>query len=141
MRKWLVRTGVVVILVWIAIQFVPVAQTDPPVEGDIPTSPTVKAILRGACYDCHSHETMWPWYRHIAPISWLLSHDVQEGRAELNFSTWEQYTPQQQVKKLKESWEAVHAGDMPPWSYRALHRRARLSAQDRERLRSWAVPP
>jgi len=63
-------------------------------------------------------------------------HDVQEGRAELNFSTWEQYTPQQQVKKLKESWEGVRAGDMPPWPYRALHRQARLSAQDRERLRS-----
>ena len=60
---------------------------------------------------------MWPWYSQIAPISWIIARDVQEGRAEVSFSTWNRYSTQQQVKKLKESWEEVAEGEMPPWFY------------------------
>jgi enoyl-[acyl-carrier-protein] reductase (NADH) len=98
----------------------------------------LEGLLRRACYDCHSHETVWPWYTHIAPISWLLARDVQEGRAELNFSTWNRYSIQQQVKKLKESWKEVSEGGMPPWFYLPIHRDARLSAEDRTLLEQWA---
>ena len=141
MRKWMPLSGLAVIVVLVAIQFVPLTTTNPPVESDIPTSPEVKAILRGACYDCHSNETVWPWYSQIAPISWLIARDVQEGRAELNFSTWNQYSTQQQVKKLKESWEDIAEGEMPPWFYLAIHREVRLSDADRALLRQWAVQP
>lgn len=141
MRKWIVRTGLVVLLAVVVSQFIPVDRTNPPVESDIPTSPEVKMVLRRACYDCHSHETVWPWYSHIAPISWLIVHDVHEGRAELNFSTWNRYSTQEQVKQLKESWEAVHEGEMPPWFYRAAHRTTHLSAQDKALLRQWASRP
>jgi hypothetical protein len=141
MGKWIALSGLVVIAVLAAIQFVPVTTANPPVESDIPTSPQVKAVLRRACYDCHSHETVWPWYSQIAPISWLIARDVQEGRAEVNFSTWNRYSTQQQVKKLKESWQEVAEGEMPPWFYLAMHRDVRLSAADRAVLRQWALQP
>jgi hypothetical protein len=131
---------VLVVLV-VAIQFIPVDSANPPVESDIPTSPAVKAVLRRACYDCHSNETQWPWYSRIAPISWLLAWDVREGRAELNFSTWNQYSTQQQVKKLRESWKEVSEGEMPPWYYLPVHRDARLSAEARTLLEQWARTP
>jgi Haem-binding domain len=138
MRKWIAVSGLVLLVALIAIQFVPVETSNPPVTGDVPTSAPVKAVLRRACYDCHSNETQWPWYSRLAPVSWLLARDVREGRAELNFSTWNQYSTQQQAKKLKESWEQVAEGEMPPWIYRPVHRDARLSAEDRALLRQWA---
>jgi hypothetical protein len=138
MQRWIVLSGLVFLVLVVAIQFIPVETANPPVESDIPTSPAVKAVLRRACYDCHSHETVWPWYSHIAPISWLLARDVQEGRAELNFSTWNRYSTQQHVKKLKESWEEVREGEMPPWYYLPVHREAQLSAADRTLLEQWA---
>jgi heme-binding protein len=141
MRRWMVLAGLVVLVLVVAIQFIPVETTNPPVEGDIPTSPAVKAVLRRACYDCHSHETVWPWYSHLAPISWLLVRDVQEGRAELNFSTWPRYSTPQQVKKLQESWKDVSAGEMPPWYYLPIHRDGRLSDDDRTLLEQWARTP
>lgn len=141
MRKWIVRAGLVVLLAVVVSQFIPVDRTNPPVESDIPTSPEVKTVLRRACYDCHSHETVWPWYSHIAPVSWLIVHDVHEGRAELNFSTWHRYSTQEQVKQLKKSWEEVQEGEMPPWFYRAAHRTTHLSAQDKALLRQWASRP
>jgi cbb3-type cytochrome oxidase cytochrome c subunit len=138
MQRWIVLSGLGFLVLVVAIQFIPVETANPPVESDIPTSPAVKAILRSACYDCHSHETVWPWYSHIAPISWLLARDVREGRAELNFSTWNRYSTQQHVKKLKESWEEVREGEMPPWYYLPVHREAQLSAADRTLLEQWA---
>ena len=141
MRKRIAVSGLVLLVALIAIQFVPVETSNPPVTGDVPTSPAVKAVLRTACYDCHSNETQWPWYSHIAPLSWLLARHVREGRAELNFSTWNQYGTQQQVKKLKEGWEEVAEGEMPPWFYLRVHRDARLSAADRALLRQWARQP
>jgi Haem-binding domain len=141
MRKWIAWSGVAIIVVLLAIQLIPADTTNPPADSDIPTSPEVKAILRRACYDCHSNETQWPWYSRIAPISWLLAWDVRAGRAELNFSTWNQYSPQQQVKKLQESWKEIAEGDMPPWLYLPVHRDARLSAADRSIMRQWSQQP
>ena len=141
MKKWIALSGLMVIGVLVAIQFAPVTTANPPLESDIPTSLEVKVVLRRACYDCHSHETVWPWYSQIAPISWLIARDVQEGRAEVNFSTWNRYSTQQQVKKLKESWEEVVEGEMPPWFYLPIHRDARLLPEDRALLRQWALQP
>ncbi len=74
---------------FIAIQFVPVDKSNPPVASE-PNwdSPQTKALVERACYDCHSNQTKWPWYSNIAPISWLVAHHVEEGRAALNFSEW-----------------------------------------------------
>jgi hypothetical protein len=123
----------------VALQLVPVDRSNPPVEVDVAAPANVRAVLRRACYDCHSNETVWPWYSKVAPFSWLLARDVHEGRKELNFSTWTQYTTKQQVKKLKESWEEVAEGEMPPWFYLPVHRDAVLSAEDRMLLRTWLL--
>ena len=79
MRRWIVLSGLGLLVLVVAIQFIPVGTANPPVESDIPTSPAVKAVLRRACYDCHSHETVWPWYSHIAPVSWLLAYEMRQG--------------------------------------------------------------
>jgi Haem-binding domain len=141
MQRWILLAVVVFLVILVVIQFIPVETTNPPVESDIPTSPAVKAVLRRACYDCHSNETVWPWYSRIAPVSWLIASDVREGRAELNFSLWNRYSTQQQVKKLKESWQEVSEGKMPPWYYLPVHRDARLSADDETLLEQWARAP
>lgn len=135
------RAAVGVILLLVVMQLVPMGSTNPPVKSDIPTSPEVKAVLQRACYDCHSHETVWPWYSRVAPVSWLIARDVHEGREELNFSTWNRDRTQQQVKKLKESWEEIDEGEMPPWYYLPTHREGRLSEADRVLLRAWALQP
>lgn len=133
--KW---TVAVLVISLVAIQLVPVDRTNPPVELEVPASADVRSILRRACYDCHSNETVWPWYSRIAPISWLVASDVSEGREELNLSTWNRYTSKQQAQKLKQSWDEVAEGEMPPWTYRPAHPGASLSADDRAALRAWS---
>ena len=82
--------------------------------------------MREACLDCHSNLTSWPWYSNVAPISWLVQHDVDEGRAQLNLST--------DAVELDEMIEAVREESMPPWQYKPAHPGARLSSQDKEDL-------
>lgn len=134
--KWAV---VVLAIALVVMQFVPVDRTNPPVETEVPATAEVRAVLRRACYDCHSNETVWPWYSRIAPVSWLAARDVHKGREELNFSTWNRLTTKEQVKALHESWETVEEGEMPLWFYLPTHPEARLSAQDRSVLRAWSL--
>ncbi len=77
-------------------------------------------------------------YSQVAPVSWLLAWDVGEGREELNFSTWNRYSQKKRDKIMKEIWEEVQEGEMPPWFYLPLHPDARLSDSDRSLLRAWA---
>jgi len=129
--------GLVVSLV--AIQAVPVNRLNPPVEVDVPAPANVRAVLRRACYDCHSNQTVWPWYSHVAPVSWLVARDVRDGRADLNFSTWNRLSTPQQSKKLRETWKEIAEGEMPPSLYLGIHRQAALSTEDRTSLRDWAL--
>jgi hypothetical protein len=136
--KKLVLGGVVgLVVLFVLIQFIPVDRHNPPVESEISAPPEVKAILQRSCYDCHSNQTVWPWYSRIAPSSWMVASDVHEGREKLNFSTWDQYSTQKQVKKRQEIWEKVSEGEMPPWLYTLAHHGVRLSADDRAILRAW----
>lgn len=89
-------------------------------------SPRTEQLMREACLDCHSNLTSWPWYSNVAPISWLVQHDVDEGRAQLNLST--------DAIELDEMIEAVREESMPPWQYKPAHPGARLSSQDKEDL-------
>ena len=134
--RWVV---LVIVVVFVAMQLVPLDRSNPPVSAEVAAPPDARAVLRRACYDCHSNETVWPWYAWVAPVSWLVARDVHEGRRELNFSVWGRYTTKEQVKKLKETWETVEEGEMPPWYYLPLHRNARLSAQDKAVLQRWAL--
>ena len=138
MRGFLRGFGIFAIVFLILAQFVRINRTNPPVETDVPSPADVKSALRAACYDCHSNETKWPWYSHVAPMSWLLAYDVSEGREELNFSTWQRYDAQKQMKKLKETIETMNQGEMPPWYYTMIHPEARLSDRGRQAIIAWA---
>ena len=86
------RILLVIALVLFAIQLVPVPRENPPVTAEIQAPDQVRSLLESSCYDCHSNQTVWPWYSHVAPVSWLVYRDVRKARDELNFSLWGEYT-------------------------------------------------
>ncbi|MEW5849289.1 MAG: heme-binding domain-containing protein [Myxococcota bacterium] len=98
----------------------------------------VRTILETACYDCHSDTTRYPWYASIQPIAWLIDHDVREGKTELNFSEFGEYSPQRLAHKLEEIVEETQEGHMPPGIYVLMHPEAALSQQQLAQLKTWA---
>ncbi len=131
-KGWLAKGFLLGIVFFLLIQLVPYGKNhvNPPVIQE-PNwdSPQTRALVVRACYDCHSNETVWPWYSNIAPISWLIQRDVEEGRQKLNFSEWNR--PQEEADEVIET---VREGEMPPRLYTILHPEARLSAAEREIL-------
>jgi hypothetical protein len=117
------------------------ARSNPPVIKDFlaATLPpaTVSADIRAACYDCHSHETVWPFYARIAPVSWLVASDVDDGREHLNFSDWPM-EPDRAAKKLDRINEVLDYHEMPPKKYTLIHANARLSEAQRKEIMDWA---
>jgi hypothetical protein len=133
------RTLWTIAIVLVGIQVIPVARTNPPVEDEVPAPSEVRAVLKRACYDCHSNETVWPWYSRVAPVSWLIAHDVNDGREEMNYSAWNKLPLEKQRKRFRQSWELVEKGEMPMWFYTPLHPEAKLSENDRVLLKKWAL--
>lgn len=130
-RTWML-IGAAVALLFIAAQAVPYGhgRTNPSVLAEpMWDSVETRALARRACFDCHSNETEWPLYSRIAPASWLIRHDVDEGRAMLNFSEWNR--PQEEAA---EAPEKVMEGEMPLRVYTVMHAHARLTAAEREQL-------
>lgn len=131
-RTWWFRIALGLLGALLAIQLVPYgrAHANPPVTGEPAwDAPETRALAKQACFDCHSNETEWPAYASIAPASWLVQHDVDEGRAVLNFSEWTR--PQEETT---EASEEVLEGEMPPAAYMLVHTQARLARADRDRL-------
>jgi len=126
------------VIVLAAIQLYPVKRDNPPVEADLDAPAEVKAILRRACYDCHSNETHWPCYAYVAPVSWLVTSDVEAGRKQLNFSSWSQYSAKKRRTKAETMLDQITEKEMPLPKYLHLHSDAKLSAADVETLKSWA---
>ncbi len=126
------------LLIFALLQIPPVDRTNPPVESEVVAPPTVAAVLRRACYDCHSHETIWPWYGYVAPASWILADHVHEGRERANFSVWNRYTPAQQTELRHEIWEEVAEGEMPLPGYLLVHPETQLEGDERNAIRAWA---
>ena len=123
--------------VLIAVQFIPVDRSNPPAEGEIMESTELKTILKRSCYDCHSNETVWPWYSYVAPVSWLVADDVHEGRKHLNFSNWQNIEVRKVSKAKQEIWEMVSEGEMPLGKYVFLHPEAKLSEKDKQIIKDW----
>jgi hypothetical protein len=116
----------------VLIQLVPYgrAHTNPPVIAEPAwDSPTTRALAQRACFDCHSNETVWPWYSNIAPISWITQEHVDEGREYLNFSEWNR--PQEEAG---EAGETVAEGEMPIPNYLWMHPEAALSPSEKAAL-------
>ena len=116
--------------VFIVLQLLPFGKNldNPPVTDALQwTDPQAEEIARRACYDCHSNESVWPWYSKIAPASWLMQKDVDEGRSAMNFSTSHRI-------EADEIAEVLEGGEMPPAQYLLLHPEARLSQEEKDTL-------
>lgn len=116
---------------FLLIQVVPYgrAHENPPVVSEPNWDSTqTRDLAARACFDCHSNETVWPWYSNIAPVSWLVQHDVDEGRAYLNFSDWAK------AQEVDEMGEVVGEGEMPPSQFLITHPEARLTDAERAAL-------
>lgn len=100
--------------------------------------PNVDAILKRSCNDCHTNNTVYPWYTNIQPVGWWMQHHVNEGKSHLNFSEFASYAPKRQHHKLEETIEMVKEGEMPLNSYLWIHDNAELSNEDKATLLNWA---
>jgi len=133
LRRWVPRTAFALLAAFALIQLVPYgrAHGNPPV-GSQPRwdGARTQQLFSQACGACHSNLTRWPWYSSVAPVSWLVQHDVDEGRARFNVSRWRQ----QAQPKAGEVAEAVRSGEMPPLQFRLAHPEARLSSAERAAL-------
>jgi hypothetical protein len=145
-KKILKRVLLVILLVFIGLQFTSPSLKNPPVEAghDLMATnsppPEVAALLRRACYDCHSHETRWPWYARVSPVSnWIVKH-MTEGRNELNFSEWsheDAYRAGEDMAKIAEEVQEKKM-PLPSYTWMGMHPEARLTEEERGRLVKWA---
>jgi mono/diheme cytochrome c family protein len=128
---WIV---VIMIVGFGLIQLVPYGRdhTNPPVTSEPAwDSPQTKALAQKACFDCHSNETVWPWYSNVAPASWLIYRDVAEGRQNVNFSEW---SATGGGGLMAAAAQKVAEGEMPPLQYKLAHSGARLSDAEKQQL-------
>lgn len=109
-----------------------------PVLGSAEIDEGTRALLRRACFDCHSSETRWPWYSRIAPMSWAIAKDVHDARARMNLSDWRIYSQDRRLELLGGIANAARLGRMPPSRYELLHPEARLTAAERQQIDRWS---
>jgi hypothetical protein len=134
LKKILIALAIIVV----GIQFIPVERTNPPVTKEIDVPVNVLSILKTSCYDCHSNETTWPWYSYVAPVSFIVAGDVNDGRKHLNFTEWDKYDEKKQSKKLEHIAEAVEEGEMPLPKYILMHKEAELDQSKIKIIKDWA---
>ena len=144
MRKLAKLTSILFVFVFLGMQFVPTATTAKPSASTGPhmaevINPQVGAILDRSCQDCHSGRTAWPWYGRVAPVSWIISKHISEGREILDFSEWANHPHSADERML--ICDAVSDGRMPLPEYTAIHRNAKLSKRDVELICGWAAAP
>ena len=139
MRRRLKLAAVVFVVVAGAAQLVRPERANPPTDGSrtiqahVGTASGLVAVLDRSCRDCHSNQTVWPWYTQVAPVSWLMSYGVTKGRKTVNFSDWAAYSPEQQRILLALSCTDVTNGKMPG-AYTLLHPETRLLPRDVETI-------
>lgn len=107
-------------------------------ESETNPSQEVKQLLETTCYDCHSDNTVYPWYNTIAPVSYWLADHIEHGKGHLNFSDWENYDAEKKDHKLEEIIEEVKEEKMPLKEYTWTHQEARLTQEQRELITTWA---
>ncbi len=116
-------------LLMVAFQVAPVEKTNPPVTNEPQwDSPQTQALVEKSCFDCHSNETVWPWYADFGPTRILVRNHVEEGRGELNFSEYNGHV------NINEIIEVIDEGEMPPWDYVLMHPDAKLSDNEKAQL-------
>ena len=134
MKKPIVTVVAGLLVVFMGIQLVPVQRTNPPVVTQLNwDSPQTKSLAQRACMDCHSNETIWPWYSYVAPASWLISQDVNRGRRSLNFSDLS--ANRFRLSRATERFaNIILSGRMPPAQYLLTHPAAKLTPGEQQAL-------
>src|SRR3990170_5831194 len=118
MKKFLKITAVVLAAGFIILQFIRPTFTNPPIvpgetlEDSTNVPAEVQMVMARSCNDCHSNKTLYPWYSQVSPFSWFLAGHIDEGRKEVNFSTWNTYNVDQKIHKLEEICEMVEEKHM-----------------------------
>ena len=141
MKKALKIIAIVIVVAFVVIQFIRPDFTNPPVNQaetlQVPEN-NVSAILKRSCNDCHSNETVYPWYSKIQPGAWFMAGHIEEGRRELNFSVWNTYEKSRKERKLEKICDQIKSKEMPLPSYLWIHWDAKLSDADIKTLCDWA---
>jgi hypothetical protein len=127
------RVGITLVVIFVVMQAFRIDKTNPPIdqtkdfiEVNKP-SPEIASLIKSGCYDCHSNETVYPWYTNVAPVSWWIKDHINEARRHLNFNNWTTYNSKKQDKKLRECVENINEGDMPMDSYTWMHKLSDLT--------------
>lgn len=139
MKKKIIIITIIALIV--VIQFIRIDQTNPVnnphydyfVVATVPAN--AQKVIRESCYDCHSNETVYPWYANVAPISWMLQNHIEEGREHLNFSEWGNYSEKDRMEMLEDSMYEIGKGNMPLRPYVMLHPESKLTSEEKKLLR------
>ena len=137
------KAGLVAGIVFSAIQFIQPAHnkseqlpaTDISKIVSMPDS--VQAVLKTACYDCHSNNTSYPWYSNIQPVGWLMARHINQGKAVLNFSEFGSYSSRKQISKLTGIANSINDDIMPLFTFKMMHKSARLSKNEKTIILTW----
>ena len=130
--------AIILLVAFVGIQFIPttrnqsdtVPSTDFMLVNNVPE--TIQKKLQVSCYDCHSNNTQYPWYNKIQPVAWFLEDHIKEGKAELNFNEWDNYSDRRKKSKLRSIIKQIESGEMPLDSYTLIHRDAIFSEKEKE---------
>lgn len=131
---------VILLVGFILLQFFPIDKNNPAPTPKMDflmiknTPESTANLIRTGCYDCHSNESKYPWYSNVQPFGWFLKDHIEEGRKELNFSTFATYEPKRQAHKLNEAAEQIEKGEMPIESYLLAHSEAKFSPAQKDQL-------
>lgn len=136
------KTKIIISLIvfLVAIQFIKIDRAVPEDFQDYDfmvynnVSTEMSTLIKTSCYDCHSYETKYPWYSQIAPVSWYLKQHINEGREHLNFSDWKYLSEEKRAHKIEECIELINEEEMPLGSYLIIHKEAKLSGEQREKM-------
>ncbi len=134
------KVFIVLVVAFILIQFFQIEKVNPPTNAGMDflkiknTPESMAQQIRASCYDCHSNETVYPWYSKVQPFGWFLKDHIDEGRRKLNFSTFATYEPKRQAHKLYEAYEMVDHGEMPLESYVLMHGNAKMDAAKQKEM-------
>lgn len=137
------KIGLIILVVLTGIQFIQPARNEngqalpSDISRIILIPSNVQLILQTACYDCHSNHTNYPWYTYVQPIGWMLNNHIKDGKKELNFSEFGSYSRRRQLSKLKSIVSQVKDDEMPLASYAMLHRKARLTKEQKALITDW----
>ncbi len=135
---------IVVVAAFVVLQFFQIDKTNPPVvqaetlEASTTVPSNIVIIIGKSCGDCHTNQTVYPWYSNVQPTAWFLKNHIDDGRRKLNFSIWNTYTSAKKSKKLDEICEQIESKEMPIPSYLWIHRDSILSDSDGKALCEWA---